>query len=219
MDKSTAYAMLVSERVACRKCAGLANPASVANGSFDSLAVGPWSRWQGNLNAKLMVIGQDWGDVKYFTENSGRDEAETPTNKALRELVGLLGIDVGSPSDRGRADAAFFTNAILCLKSGGLQGKVRQEWFGNCSRFLRRQVEIVAPTVLVCLGERAYRALGVAFSFMPGPFRQAVENPEGVIIGTGIRAFARYHCGRRIQNSHRPLSMQRQDWLRLRRFL
>jgi hypothetical protein len=32
----------------------------------------------------------------------------------------------------------FMTNAVLCLKDGGMQAKVRPEWFPNWgSRFLR----------------------------------------------------------------------------------
>ena len=179
----------------------------------------PWSRWQGNLDAKLMVVGQDWGGLPYFTKHSGLEGPSNPTNDTLRELINLLGIDAGSPGDLRRKGVVFFTNAILCLKQGPLQGSVQAEWFRNCSPFLKRQVEIIRPKLLVCLGERAYRSLAYAFCFQPGKFCDTVESKEGIILPSGTRAFARYHCGRRTQNVNRPLSLQRRDWKRLARFL
>ncbi len=219
MPKSDAYDKLVAERVSCRRCVGLTNPATVSDGCFDSGEIGPWSRWQGSLHARLMVVGQDWGDVRYFTNHGGLEGPKNPTNDALRELIALLGIDVGQSGDLRRNGAVFFTNAVLCLKEGGLQFAVNKDWFANCSSFLRRQVEIVGPRLLVCLGECAYRSLAATFNFRAGTFRNAVDSQDGVILPNGTRAFARYHCGRRIQNTHRSLEVQRSDWSRLARFL
>lgn len=219
MAKVTAYDQLVAERAACRRCDGLTNPAIVDGGCFDSSEIGPWSRWQGNLDAKLMIVGQDWGGVTYFRKHHGLEGPRNPTNDTLQELISLLGIDVGTPGDLRRQGVVFFTNAVLCLKVGNLQAQVQSAWFKNCGSFMRRQVEIVQPKLLVCLGERAFRSLADAFSFRPGSFRAAVEHDEGVMLPTGTRAFARYHCGRRIQNTHRPLARQRLDWKKLARFL
>ena len=166
-----------------------------------------------------MIVGQDWGGVPYFRKHQELEGPKNTTNETLRELIGLLGIDVGLPGNLARQGVVFFTNAVLCLKDGNLQANVKSEWFENCGPFLRRQVEIVRPRLLVCLGERAFRSLAATFSFEPGKFRDAVEQNEGVMLPTGTRAFARYHCGRRIQNTHRPLAEQRRDWKRLARFL
>jgi len=62
--KLAAYRVLVEERKTCRVCEGLINPSDCAGGVYDSEHIGPWSRWQGNLDSELMVVGQDWGDVK-----------------------------------------------------------------------------------------------------------------------------------------------------------
>jgi len=219
MVKAVEYDQLVAERAACRRCDALTNPSVVDGGNHDSTEIGPWSRWQGNLDAKLMVVGQDWGGVTYFRKHAGLEGPGNPTNDTLRDLISLLGIDIGKPGDLRRQGVVFLTNAVLCLKAGNLQAQVLPAWFRNCGYFLRRQVEIVQPKLLVCLGERSYRGLAVAFSFRPGRFRNAVELDDGVMLPTGTRAFARYHCGRRIQNTHRPLSQQHLDWKRLARFL
>ena len=66
---------------------------------------------------------------------------------------------------------------MLCLKEGGLQGSVERQWFENCgSHFLRRQIEIIAPRVVVALGQMAYEAVLRTYGFKVGPFRKAVDD-------------------------------------------
>jgi DNA polymerase len=221
MTKAEEYANIVAARKACRQCRGLANPADIAGGSFDSQHIGAWSRWQGNLDAALMVIGQDWGDIAYFVSQKGQEGPLNPTNLALVELIGIAGIAIGDPGHADGRDVVFLTNAILCLKdsSGGLQGKVQKSWFDNCARFLRRQIEIVHPMVVVGLGERAYRTIQAGFGLERRAFRMEVDEREGRLLANGTRAFAMYHCGARIRNTHRPMEMQRKDWERIRPFL
>lgn len=157
--KQIAYSPLVRARQSCRACPGLINPAECLH---DSDQIGPWSLWQGNLRADLVVVGQDWGDARYFTSNKGRDGSGNPTNENLRKLLRSIGIDIAGPTaaDAG-GGAVFLTNAVLCLKDGGMQAEVRPEWFVNCGRrFLRPTIDLVAPTAVVSLGERAYSATG-----------------------------------------------------------
>lgn len=221
MSKLVDYGQLVTDRKACHLCSGLTNPADVECGRFDSRHVGPWSLWQGNLNASVMVVGQDWGDTAYFVRHEGREGPRNPTNLALVELLGIAGISIGDPGSAFGQDIAFFTNAILCLKGStdGLQGTVRASWFDNCAQFLRQQIEIVRPAVVVGLGERAYRTILRGFGMSCGPFRSEVEASSGKLLPTGSRALAVYHCGARIRNTHRPMTAQREDWKRLRPLL
>ena len=160
MDKSTRYLEMVEERKNCARCNGLVNPAA-CKCEFDSDEIGAWTLWQGNLNAETMVVGQDWGDTAYYLKHRGREGKNNPTNLALGELLNIIGVTVGQPddtkSDRG---VAFFTNAVLCLKTGGLQGSVEADWFRNCGeRFLKPTIDCVRPKILVTLGEKAYRAV------------------------------------------------------------
>ena len=221
MSKLSDYAQLVYARKVCHLCCGLTNPADLERGRFDSEHVGAWSLWQGNLDASVMVVGQDWGDTDYFLQHGGREGPRNPTNLGLVELLGIAGISIGEPGSSVGRDVAFFTNGILCLKrsDGGLQGKVQPAWFENCAPFLRRQIEIVRPTVVVGLGKLAYQAILDGFEMRWGPFRSEVEAPRGRVLPTGARTFAVYHCGARIRNTHRPMPMQREDWARIRPFL
>ncbi len=220
MAKAAEYAKLVIDRKRCHRCVGLTNPQDVENSRWDSDHIGPWSCWQGNLDAKLMVAGQDWGDTADFVRQAGQEGARSPTNLALVQLIRMAGIVIGSPrSEQGR-HVAFFTNAILRLKnSGGLQGKVSKGWFNNCTPFLRRQIEIVHPRVVVGLGQHSYEAILAAWGLRSGPFRSAVEESNGTLLLNGPRAFAVYHCGARIRNTHRKMHVQEEDWRRIRPFL
>ena len=81
--------------------------------------------------------------------------------------------------------------------------------------FLRPQIELVNPQVVVCLGERAYGAVLAAYELPPvRNWRAAVEG-AGVALAGGPVAFAVYHCGQRILNTHRKRPEQFKDWKRI----
>jgi uracil-DNA glycosylase len=163
-----------------------------------------------------MVVGQDWGGVPYYPKYEGLDDLQNPTMRALERLLRSIGFDVSLSAYGTGHRGVFLTNAILCLKQGGLQDSVKSGWFGNCApRFLRRQIEIVRPRVAVTLGQRAYDAVRVAFNLNAEPLAHAVQNLAGTMLLNGTRLFAVYHCGIRTQNINRPLDQQIQDWQRV----
>lgn len=219
--KQDAYDRLVACRGNCRACAGLRNPAEPELVAFDSAQIGPWTRLLGDLDAPLMIVGQDWGDVRYYQAHHGLDDLRNPTMRTLERLLN----DVGTPArlsgyDPG-ARGIFLTNAILCLKDDGLQGAVRDEWFRECgSRFLRPTIELVTPRVVVALGARAYGAIMRAWSLRPeARYLDAVESPDGTLLPCGSRVLAVYHCGNRVLNMTRGYELQVQDWGRAARWM
>jgi DNA polymerase len=124
--KKRKISTLVHKRKGCRLCSSITNPAKVENGRYDSNEIGPWSLWQGNLNAELLIVGQDWGDTSYFKRWQGWDQpSKNPTNENLQNLIAHIGIIIAKPRE-SQAHIVFFTNLILCLKQkGGLSGKVK----------------------------------------------------------------------------------------------
>lgn len=223
----TEYAALVAKRKTCVRCVadvagkhgvifGLQNPAQLFDGKQDSTEIGPWTRWQGALDAELMVVGQDWGDVDYLETHNGLDDPDNSTNVALRHLLAIAGFSVepvGPTTERG---TIFLTNAILCLKRGGMGARVRAAWFNECGEhFLRPQVDLIRPSALVTLGERAYRAVCRAFGRPSGAFRKAVEAESPPEIREKVRFFPRYHCSPRVLARARVIAQQREDWRRI----
>lgn len=220
-SKVSSYRELVDGRKKCHACSGLTNLSSLDGGTFDSGHVGPWSLWQGNLDSSLMVVGQDWGDTKCCRQSHGHEPPDNPTNGTLRGLLSSIGICIEPPSrhDDGRG-TLFFTNAILCLKTGGMQSKVDSDWFSTCGkRFLKPLVEIVQPKVVVTLSELAYWTIAVEFGLALSPFKAAVETEGGFRISEMTTLHPAYHCGRRILNTHRPMDKQLEDWARIGRTL
>ena len=77
LTKQDRYAQLVTQRRACTACESLklVNPSRCSGGIYDNTGhIGPWTQWQGNLEADLMVVGQDWGGVDYFIDNEGLEQ-------------------------------------------------------------------------------------------------------------------------------------------------
>jgi len=218
--KQRAYAALVENRKKCRLCVGLTNPSVSKLRHFDSDHIGPWSRLHGDLNADLMVVGQDWGDVDYYVKHSGLDDLKNPTMRNLETILKHIGFDVSCTSYSNKKQGLFLTNAILCLKRGGLQAKIDPKWVENCGHaFLRHQIEIVRPRVVVGLGASAFQIILNAFEKPRVKLSEAISDPLGCSLGEGIRLFAAYHCGSGVVNRTRDLETQCIDWERIGKFL
>ena len=122
------YKNLVAKQKKCSLCNYLKNPAIVDDGIYDSDQIGLWSLWQSNIKAKIVIVGQDWGDISYYKKWEGKDQPfGNPTNENLQKLVNNIGINIGTPRDT-QGSIVFLTNLILCLKTGGLQGRVDDQW-------------------------------------------------------------------------------------------
>lgn len=225
MTRETKYQELVNQRKGCIACSGLVNPAACSGGIYDSSEIGPWSRWQGNLYAPLLIVGQDWSDEAGFIATRGVDEDSNPTDVNLVTLLKSIGLTIPPPSscvnslDRGHV---FLTNVILCLKKGGMQAKVEQNWAGTCAeQFLSPLFELIRPKVIVTLGTAAFSALHHAYGIREPNwtrFSEVVEAERGFTLTDGSTLFPQYHCGSwGIYN--RPLDKQLSDWEKVGRAL
>jgi uracil-DNA glycosylase len=164
-----------------------------------------------------MIVGHDWGNVDYYTKNRGLDDLKNKTMRRLERLLRGIGLDI-SLAAYGTTPSGvrlFLTNGVLCLKEAGMTAKVEEEWVNNCgTHFLRQLIEIVAPRVVVALGQMAHRAVLAGFGLPaePGTFREAVESP-GIWLRNGSRLLAVYHCSP--INRTRSLAEHQQDWQRV----
>ena len=215
-DKQLKYSELVRDRKACCLCApNLVNPSECEKGVFDQAEhIGAWTRWQGNLNAKLMIIGQDWGGADFYVKYNGIGNDENSTNKKLVELLASIDISIQLPQAQATAPL-FFTNSILCLRQSGLTGSTKSGWFRNCSKkFLRPQIELVAPRVVATLGYKAYRAVADEFGiFAQSKMKYAVGTIDSLSNGSSLVAL--YHPGR-LGMVSRSFAEQKSDWQRVR---
>lgn len=221
-SKDLRYSLLVEARKKCGSCPGLMNPSKVCGGSLDSDEIGPWSRWHGDLNAEVVIVGQDFSNVSYFEANNGGDSATNQTNIRLTRFLKPLGYDL-DPRARGDQSRLFFTNAILCLKTTEKvsQGRIQDEWLEGCGQnFLRPLIDLIEPKVVVTLGGHALRGIQRAYGLPEQPLSRVVNFPEGQKLSDRTQLFAVYHLSPQISNTAtRTAHQQDLDWRRIVQFL
>jgi DNA polymerase len=236
-DKLSQYRVLVEERRACQACIGLdvVNLSDCRNDEFGSNNIGPWAEWQGSLDAELMIIGQEWGGTENYISQEGCDNDSDPANANLVDLLDSIGREIELPSQYQKKttklkQSHFFTNAVLCLRRGkatssenggkGNGGKVPvKQCFRNCAfNFLKPQIDLVSPRVIVTLGYLAYWAVLNSFSISgmkpEKSMKAALEH--GMVKLGGVQLFPRFHCGAKSTNPKmkhsRTMKLQKKDW-------
>ena len=223
MEKQLRYAALVDKRKRDKFFpeAGLLNPAEIENSIFDCDELGAWSRWHGDLDAKILLIGQDWGDEKYFIKNGGRDSDNNPTCKNLKALFQEIGFELGTatpetPSPKG----LFFTNAVLGIKSRNMSAPIKTEWlWHSIEHFTRELIEIIEPEIIITLGKNAFRALQFIWKELPHEEPMNKLNERNFWVNEGkILLFPRFHCGG-LGLRNRVFDKQKEDWRRILPFL
>jgi DNA polymerase len=217
IHKQHAHAALVATRKACRACGELENPSVTAGGSLDGDRVGPYSRWQGNLDAELMIVAQDFADRETFVQVGGWPGERVGTNLTLVELIKSAGIDIRPPRRGESEDRLFFTHAVLCLKDGGMQKSVPTKCYRECGRrFLRPTIELVAPRAVAALGTGAVDAVLSAFGFRrKGALIDLIESGRTFALPCGTTVFPLCHPSRTVLNTQRSLEQQQADWARI----
>lgn len=184
--KHPRFGALIEEVRACTKCERMCQSARVLNYSA------------GNLNAELFFVGEAPGRL-------GADETEVPfhgdtAGKNFEDLLSFAGIN--------RNDI-FVTNAVLCNpkdeKGNNSTPTLREA--ANCQPFLRRQIELVNPKIVVALGNTALRALaGIEHHTLS--LSQNVRTKQAWF---GRVLMPLYHPGQRAM-IHRSFANQRSDY-------
>lgn len=187
---------------------------------YDSDQIGPWSRWQGNLDADVLVVARDWGGKNCFVDNKGLEPYGNPTNRGIVKLMRREGIKIGNPNT-GCPHVAFFTNAMLCLKEGGLQASVRSDAISKCANhFFVRLVELIQPKVVISMSQVVSNALYSGFSG-----KKALGKTFDVFVEggpydfyAGSKLFPVYTCGY-WGKTNRTKEKQCEDWHRIATYL
>ena len=237
MDKVKAYQKLVEKRknLDLEGLTGnkLINPSKTP---YDSDHLDNWATWQGNLNAKILLIGQDFADYQTFIDTEGKIEPEDggykyPSNKYLKELFvsASIGIeDIGHPNTPVPKEL-FFTNAILGLKTeGGMTGKILNEWIGLFSMdFIKPLIGIIEPKIIITLGNVPFYTIyeifkesgvfenkGIKKSYLLG---KKLENSP-YQLKENMWYFPMFHCGG-LGIRNRSFDKQKEDWAEIKRYL
>jgi uracil-DNA glycosylase len=211
------YRALVMARKSCRVCvaASRGRLRSCAEFDYDPDVVSLWELWLGHKRPKLLVVGQDFGNIAYFIANRGRDAAHNKTNDNLHRLLAAAGIDAGTPPELDPATPVFLTNSILCLKEGSMSGPIRTRWVETCAnRHLRPLAGWLRPPVVVGMGSHGWRAARQVFGLSGTPRPIARAAGGFWVAADGTRVFAVGHCGP-LGLINRPWPQQLEDWRRI----
>lgn len=81
----------------------------------------------------------------------------SPTDNNLCELFSVLGYDITR-----RCKDLFFTNFALGYRSEGYSGNLNHKWIAADASYFARLVNIIEPTVMICLGRATFEGVQIA---------------------------------------------------------
>lgn len=156
-------------------------------------------------------------DVLFVAEAPGR-------MGAVRTGIPLHGDATGRNFDLllrsvgwSRSDV-WVTNAVLCWPAGpnGKNGRPTSDEIENCSQFLRKQISLINPQIVVALGLAALDALRRIDSLPRASLAKLVAKP---IKWSGRILVPLYHPSPRVLASKRNLKKQTGDFRKVQRIL
>ena len=130
------------------------------NGRYECDFVSPYSISAHNVDARLMVLLQDWASHDVLKEDFleerctiGYDPKRT-TNIRLQQLLHQhFGLELKD---------IYATNVFPFIKSGGMNSKIKSKDLRCAAKtFALPQIDIVQPRIAVCLGKVAFDAVAV----------------------------------------------------------
>jgi uracil-DNA glycosylase len=188
------FLSLATEARSCQICPDLCERTAVL------------SELNGSLQPKVMFIAEAPG-------RQGADRTRIPFSgdKSGANFNTLL-----ESIDLERKDI-FITNAVMCSPRSvtGANRKPHKSEIKNCSSFLRRQIELLAPEVLVTIGSVALEALK---SIEYHEF--VLKNDVGKILNwNGRKLVPLYHPSPQVVISVRRMPQQLEDFQILKRAL
>ena len=188
------FEALVAEAAACRRCEAMCGRSAVL------------SERNGSAGASVMFVGEAPG-------RQGGDRTRVPfsgdqSGRNFSRYLASIGL---------AREEIFITNSALCnpRSATGANRKPTRAEVSNCSDFLRRQVEVIDPRVVVTLGTVALAALR-AVEYHPFTLK---ENVGQVHVWRGRLLVPLYHPSPQVLASHRREPQQLEDYKSVARAL
>ena len=137
-NKQAVFSQLAAEARDCRKCENLCERRAVL------------SELNGNLNSPILFLAEAPG-------RNGGDRTRIPlvgdaSGANFRKFINSINL---------KREDVFVTNTVLCnpRKESGANRKPTSGEIKNCSYFLKKQIEVLEPQIVVTLGTVALDAL------------------------------------------------------------
>lgn len=177
-----------------------------------------WAYWHNNLDAAILLIGQDFGDVNYYKKYDGKDDSANGTNVNLSILFNEIGIETGNSDTPNKEAKLYFTNAVLGVKNGGMAAAIKKKWYTDTAiKFTKPLIDIIQPKIIIAMGAIAYDAISIIYSLNKKAMKNIIEeNP--IELPDHKKLFVVYHCsGLGIAN--RNFKKQMEDWKKIKQYI
>lgn len=220
-EKIIAYQKLVDKRKNYTFIdKSLKNP---SQSKFDTREIEPWAQWQNNLNAKILLIGQEFSDYQTFINTEGKVELVPnkyayPSNKNLYNLFNLLGYDLGHPLSPNKENPIFFTNAVMGLKTPPMSANFKTSWIKESrDLFLKPLIDIIQPKIIITMGAVATKSVVELYNLKTMSLKNMVDNSPITVSGDRL-IFPVFHTGG-LGLRNRNNELQLKDWNKIKEWL
>jgi len=129
------------------------------NGLYECDHISPWTKSGCNMDADIMVIGQDWSSSEVLAADPPDSSTvklgfnpKFPTNKNLNMLLERhFGVT--------RAEC-YLTNLFPFIKSGNATASIKMRDMAYCAKwYTLEEIRIVSPKIAICLGLQTFKAM------------------------------------------------------------
>jgi hypothetical protein len=166
-----------------------------------------WFDWERRVNADIMIIGQDWGPYialkKYFADYEIEKNLSdfdydkfllktfsSRTEKFIMHAIQEIYTKRYGTFDHKVFDDFFFTMSVLFTRQGkhfrGSHNFHESKSFEISYPFVKRQIEIVKPKLIMTLGGMGFRTVNKVFNlgFEKNSLTQVIEKLGNNVIRT-----------------------------------
>jgi restriction system protein len=214
MKKAEAYLNLVRKRQS-DTWVGYHNLSEYHGGLYECDHVCPNSLFAGDLNAKVMVMMQDWAsDERLRRPATVTKETFLGFDPDLRTNINLgnyLNKYLGM-----KFEDTFITNLFPFIKNGAMNASISHKDMVRAAReFAMAQIEIVKPEIVLVFGMNAFNALRVASGLKKvGNMDEAASAP--FVIGESKVMFLPHpgQIGTNVRNKG-GVNRVEKDWLKV----
>lgn len=144
-----------------------------------------WTDWYSRIESDIMIVAQDWGNytdmLKYreeYIDLLASDEdawktivrrPDTLIHKKLYKFLKKSAELEHYPLEDNFMDNIYMTNAVMCARQGTSYKDTKnfdiKPCTLNCTNFLKKQIDIVKPKIIVALGFYPLLALSKIYNF------------------------------------------------------
>ena len=184
-------------------------------GRYECNFVSPYTKSAGNVDARIMVLLQDWSSNEWLSGPFHSDVAELGRSPNLPTNINLCHLLRETFSTE--LASIYATNLFPFIKSGGMSSTIAHADLVRAAReFAIPQIIIVAPRVVICLGLITFNALREAQGQSKvKKVGDAIDSPFDIGVS---RIWCQAHTGALGQLNRKRLNPNQviKDWLRMK---